>query len=253
VWKRRRGLTLVELLVVFTILTILAALLLPMLSGAQESARQVVCQNNLKELGVTLTLYAESFRGWQPYRFGFLSLYEADQLALPPNFGRWHDWNMSKHLSCHDGYLQPNCTPSFLCPSGEDAVVKYTSPYLPTSNGGRFTPGNMPYPDRPDIDRLGYINNSYSVNGGLGTVRDSAIRNPTKYVRYCEYRYTGSIPSIVGDGTWRSRTNPSVIPSFQRHSVTRAADDGRAHFLYQDGHVRPHLLADSEPLGDLAP
>ena len=47
-----RAFTLVELLVVITIIGILIALLLPAVQAAREAARQTQCKNNLKQLAV---------------------------------------------------------------------------------------------------------------------------------------------------------------------------------------------------------
>jgi prepilin-type N-terminal cleavage/methylation domain-containing protein/prepilin-type processing-associated H-X9-DG protein len=53
------GFTLLELLVVIAIVGVLAALLLPALSRAKESARATVCLGHLHQVGLALQLYAE--------------------------------------------------------------------------------------------------------------------------------------------------------------------------------------------------
>lgn len=64
---RKKGFTLVEMLVVIAIIAVLASLLFPALSSAREKARRATCMNNLKQIGQIIIMYADDNYETFPY------------------------------------------------------------------------------------------------------------------------------------------------------------------------------------------
>jgi prepilin-type N-terminal cleavage/methylation domain-containing protein/prepilin-type processing-associated H-X9-DG protein len=136
---RRSGFTLIELLVVIAIIAVLIALLLPAVQAAREAARRSQCTNNLKQMGLAIANYLETFgttpvheyrradeyggtiegasgnRGWHCMVLPFV---EQNPLFNSINFirsdGFYGDSNIMKGVN---GTVHRATVATFLCPS----------------------------------------------------------------------------------------------------------------------------------------
>ncbi|MGV3724689.1 MAG: type II secretion system protein [Actinomycetota bacterium] len=166
----RPGFTLVELIVVFTVIAILAAILFPVFGRAREAARGRQCSANLSQLGLALQLYARDHDGRYPPRdqdLQPLSPYLSDSsiLRCPTDWApapEWPGWNglASSSYQYRGGYaiedradlpivadweLRHNSTITVLSLSGSVKGIS-TSNWTPLTRGPRPLPAGISPP-----------------------------------------------------------------------------------------------------------
>lgn len=81
-----RAFTLIDVMVSMTVIAILISILLPSLNGARETARRVVCQSNVRQIGLGVVMYADDHKGRLPSsQFLSDSRYGGREIAAPQN------------------------------------------------------------------------------------------------------------------------------------------------------------------------
>ena len=219
---KRKGFTLIELLVVVAIIAILAAMLLPVLSRARERARMATCQNNLKQIGQAIHMYANDYNDYIPvWRVGNIEAGAWVCVLLP--------------------YVNYKCS-LWICPTSPE--------YRTGARDWRYLDG-LRNPLHPDIGNKMYWLQTIGINGysfyttprklsiinnqsDLIYAGDATGRSSTWYNPYNTngWRYVGGASYWPASGVSWYPFHPQGYPFDPRK--TKGAG---FNFLFVDGHV----------------
>ena len=198
----KHAFTLVELLVVIAILAIMSARLLPALDQAREKARQAICMNNLKQIGVLFYLYLADYENTFPPSYD----------AAKPN-SPWNSTAMGTYFN-NGAPWEHKEYPILVCPSGKQEPI----------NAGYF---------RRSYAYSRFLNSGGAADG-IGWIPGSSDWPPVKLANIPDPSGTILIAEAV--------TNPCGVIAGSNCDIGRITDvawrhNGGANFLFVDGHV----------------
>jgi prepilin-type N-terminal cleavage/methylation domain-containing protein/prepilin-type processing-associated H-X9-DG protein len=178
---RQRAFTLIELLVVIAIIALLIGILLPAIGRARDTARDLVCQTNVRSIGQALILYANDWKGKYPPNTnegldenGNPGVYWYEQARIGnylPDFGGNEAIDGVSNISQTAG------GGVFICPSHPDGLRSYTMNFY-ASAGTSLAPGSDPSDYR--THRYNPIRNA-NYNAGTGGIgfTDTTANEPS--------------------------------------------------------------------------
>lgn len=222
-----RGFTLVELLVVLTVIGVLLALLLPAVQAAREAGRRASCGNNLRQIGIGLHDYHALYGSFPPGC--------TDRMRKPTKPDKWLAWStlILPFLDQENVYRQYNVNLRYDDPQNQEAASHVLAVYLCPSTSHRTT-------DRQEAT---------SRNG----------RACTDYGGMFGHKLPGVIATNNGVLIWERAISIAQIHDGASHTIIVAEDTGRGSAWdgewangenIFDEHTRPNTLQDNEMWSD---
>jgi prepilin-type N-terminal cleavage/methylation domain-containing protein/prepilin-type processing-associated H-X9-DG protein len=225
-----RGFTLIELLVVIAILAILASVLLPALAKAKAKGHAILCLNNLRQLSLAWTLYAQDNSDRLPNNFGVSEIKRLLQAGSNVNWAS----------SLLNWELDPENT----------NILLNTKASLGTYVGGHARVFKCPSDDVvSSVQRsAGWTDRSrsfsmYAMVGDAGEFSQDGtnVNNPYyhQYLKLSEFQRTSQIfvfieehPHSMNDGYFLNKAYPAFW-----HDLPASYHNGSANLIFGDGHA----------------
>ena len=259
--RSNRGFTLIELLVVIAIIAILIALLLPAVQQAREAARRSECKNNLKQMGLAIHNYHDTYRILPP---GFnVDLVVANGASgngglgwsgsILPGIDQANLYNtLDFNADCGTGANEDACATylsAYRCPS--DTTVSHRNhdgidARVPTSYLACFsgTRGSDSEANVTDADGLFFLNSSIRMrditDGTSNTIGVGECVN--NFDEFKDHFYIGSTSIGGWDGAPREYSEYVASTDVPMNTTNEVAFGsmhvGGAQFLLMDGSVR---------------
>jgi prepilin-type N-terminal cleavage/methylation domain-containing protein/prepilin-type processing-associated H-X9-DG protein len=262
--RLQSGFTLVELLVVISIIAMLLAVLLPALNKARENARTILCGSNLKNYGPALHMYAQENSDKTPYMTTWLySQATIDKAESERRCNRYCRWHYDKDMP--DGSLWPFLKDKnvHLCPTYRNYAVVAKCTY---SGHSKATPFNPMYSFAMNyhlgFDWATYLRdqkNSKGVNIAVAQEMSMKLSRVTRSAQCFAFgeenpwvtgQRTGDAPkwyskNVLNDNALWLNANPAsekindAIDNFATyHKVSSGKkNEGKANVVFVDGHV----------------
>ncbi|MDX1945632.1 MAG: DUF1559 domain-containing protein [Pirellulaceae bacterium] len=153
----RRGFTLVELLVVIAIIGVLVALLLPAVQSARESARRTQCGNNLKQIGLAIQSYHDTFKQIPHTRFDTRDTWLLNILPFMEQKALFDGWQMNLDYYSQAAAVRETTIKPYVCPTRR-------SPPKKSNAGDAHQNGTFPHTPGGVSDYSGCAGNQQGVN-----------------------------------------------------------------------------------------
>ncbi len=216
--KRRRGFTLIEVLVVIAIIAVLVALLLPALANGKAQAQRTACASHIRQLSLAWLLHAGDHDDWLVNNHGI-----NETLLRRENWAN----NMQDLLTSEGNTNLAQLTSGPLAPylSGSTAVFKCPSDKVMAENGPRIRSYSM----NSLVGDPGELTNKFNPQF-LQFFRLNDIPNPADI-----YVFLDEHPDTINDGFFMNRWEDYIWGN-----LPGSYHNGAANLSYADGHVESH-------------